>query len=599
MRRIAEFIDHFTRNLKLQHKLQLTFYFIGLLPFAVASVFYFFTANESLEKELGASVIEITKQVERQLGAFVSENEQLANLLRFDDDLQSFLMIEKATNETNNIMVLSNLRRTLRDLARMRLGLSAIYVVNDLGLYVYEAPKVGKFNYSFSDNTWYRNVLIKKESGLLPAHPQDYMDGNEVVSFVSRLTDYTDLNDRGTLIVDYYPEVISKMNRNITLGQTGYVFMLSAEGNPVIPNQPYPSDLIDSAKFIKEMNRESGFFSTEHEGQIHLLGFTTSDKTGWKIVGIVPFQEVAHEINHIRTVMTISGIVLVVLILFVAMYISQAIATPLKKLQEYMKVIETGDFTTRLVIERRDEIGMLEKKFNAMVARLNGLKQEVYLSKVREYQLKYLHKESELKSLQAQINPHFLYNTLNTMSCIGQVYQVEEVSVMSDALAGMFKYSIEGGRTTELSNELQHISDYMKIIQIRYPGMITCHLEVQEGCETIQILKLILQPIVENAILHGLLEKNSPGNIWILITKREKDHALVIRIVDDGVGMDSATFEEVLRQLEQPSENFKSIGLSNVKQRLFLHYGERGVLRFASERNRGTIVEMVLPIDDD
>ncbi len=599
MRKFTQILMNQFRNLKLNTKLLITFSLVSLVPLVSILFLSYYNSAKVLEQEFGASVIEISRQVERQLDAFDAEMKHISNVVLFNKDLQFFLSMEKHTNNTQDVNTIRYLRMFIGDLVTIRPGLRGIFVVNDLGLVVYEANEMADLSYDFNSDPWYVEAIAKHNYALLPAHPQTYVKGDSVITYLVRLTDHADFQEKGTLLIDFDPEYISKMNENIHLGETGYVFMLTQDGQAVVPNQPSPFNIAQNKEFQRLISGRSGHFLYEWNGEQLLIGYSTSQKTGYKIVGAVPFHELASRLDYFRNIMFIIGALAIGIILIFSSQLSRIITAPLRRLQQYMKEVEGGDFSSRIPVERHDEFGLLEKKFNRMVSQLDQLQHKVSIAQVREYHLQFLNKESELKALQAQINPHFLYNTLNTMSCIGQVYQVDEISVVSDALAGMFKYSIVGGSHSTMEEEIQHVKHYMEIIHVRYPDMITCHYHVEEHFLDQPVLKLILQPLVENAVLHGLLPRKGKGQIWISVV--ERNETILIRVVDDGIGIEEGKLVWLQDQLSNEDSNElnrNNLGLYNVKQRLFLYYGTQGKLRFASEPDRGMVVEIAIPVDN-
>ncbi|WP_134698595.1 sensor histidine kinase [Ammoniphilus sp. YIM 78166] len=602
MRRLAERLDRWTSQIKLQPKLLITFYFVSFVPLFTTAAFFYFAMTESLEEEVGTSLVLTTRQVDERLSSFVEETTHLAKILHFDPNVQELLGWEDPS-DLSVIPSLQELRRSLEPIVYHRAHLRSIYVINDYGRYIYSGKNMGKLDYDFEGDPWYKEVVKDKDFRLLAVHPQQYVLGAPVVSFAGRLYHNLDFKQRGTLLFDFDPEYFSSMIDSIRVGKTGSFFMVSPEGQPVIQMEEKNHGLIEQLMKLSILEKKNGYLLTQIEGVQTLVGFSTSRTTGWKIIGVVPFQEVSGKIEAVRYGVVIFSLIATLFILLFSKYLSRAITRPMFQLQRYMGRVEKGDFSTRVPTDRGDEFGMLTNRFNHMLERLQQLKEEVYLAEIRETKLQLLNRETELKALQMQINPHFLYNTLNTMKCVGEVYDVKEVSEMSEGLAEMFRYSIDSDKYKLLSEELDHVKAYLQIIQVRYPERIQCHFDIPQDLKGVSVLKLILQPLVENAIEHGLIPKSEQGGIWISAKRTKDGMSLLVR--DNGVGIPEHRLMEIKQKLSgeagDEDQNLLSghIGLHNVQQRLLLNYGSNGKLTVESDQVQGTRVEIHIPLDKE
>jgi two-component system, sensor histidine kinase YesM len=602
VQKLAEKLDQWTSQFKLQTKLLVTFYMISFVPLLATAAFFYFASTKSLEEEVGASLIQTTRQVDERLSSNVEEMAHLTKFIYYDQNTQSFLHWKDPADQSI-IASLQELRSFLEYIVAHRPHLNSVYLVNDFGRSIFGNKDIVKMNYDFPSDSWYKEVIKDTDFRLMPAHPQNYGNGEPVVTYGGRLFQVSDLEESGTLLMDFDPEYFSTITESIRVGKTGEVFMLTPDGNAVIKNDKEHLGYYDHLMELNTLEKESGYLLTRIEGVQTLVGFSTSKSTGWKIIGVVPFAEVSGKIKTIRNGVLIFSILATLFILLVSKYLSHAITRPLLQLQDYMGRVETGDFSPRVPLERKDEFGTLTRKFNHMLERLEILKDKVYMSELRETKLQLLNRESELKALQMQINPHFLYNTLNTMKCVGEVYEVKEVAEMSEGLAEMFRYSIDNEKYKTLQDELEHVKAYLQIIQVRYPERVCCHFDISQSVSLVPVLKLILQPLVENALEHGLIPKGDKGNIWI--NAFQEKNQLVVKVSDDGVGIEEQRLIEIKQKLAERLTGISNstllsghIGLDNVHQRLYLNYGEEGFLKVDSERENGTTVEIRLPIEE-
>lgn len=269
---------------------------------------------------------------------------------------------------------------------------------------------------------------------------------------------------------------------------------------------------------------------------------------------------------------------------FLAFLFTTIIVSPLKKLSLLMARIGEEDYSVRFHPKGRDEIGVLAAQFDKMTEKLETLYNEVYVSNLKL-------KESKLAILQAQINPHFLYNTLDTIYWMAKFHNNEDVCQMVSALSRLFRLSLSGGENdlVLLEGELEHIRCYLYIQKIRYQEQLTYQINNKSNPKNILVPKLILQPIIENAIHHGI-GNHGHGHIDICIS--ESDNCLIYEVSDDGGTADA---EEINKMLRKPPQGEKGIGLKNINDRIVIRYSEKYGISCKVEDGK-TIFRVVLPI---
>lgn len=283
----------------------------------------------------------------------------------------------------------------------------------------------------------------------------------------------------------------------------------------------------------------------------------------------------------IALIMSISAGVLTVLV-------SSSLSRPLENLMYTIQEIKTGDTKLRAEVEKNDEIGELGRNFNEMLDQMDELKE-------KEYQAKQLLDQAEYKALQAQINPHFLYNTLDTMSSIAELKNCVEVSRLSQSLSNIFRYSLNMKEPfSTVGQELMHLKNYIYVMSVRMQNQIQYVFEIDEGVQTDKLPRLSLQPLVENAINHGLRNKRGEKKVQIRVALQGEE--LLISVADNGVGMDASKMNESLEKNEITYvEKGSSIGLHNINARLKMLYGEQYGIHIESKIGEGTHVYMSLP----
>ena len=308
---------------------------------------------------------------------------------------------------------------------------------------------------------------------------------------------------------------------------------------------------------------------------------------GWILVECVSVQEFNKYTYQIIGI-TVGFLLFLIVLGFICIRLAtDYIVRPTRELVESMKQFGEGNLSRRVEVKTKDEIAQIGNEYNRMAANIETLIEQVYKMEI-------LQKQSEIDFLCMQINPHFLYNTLDTISWMAIMENNTDVSEMTIALADLLRAMVKSERFISVEEEMKTVEDYLFIQKQRFGEKITAHCKVDENAYPCQIPNFILQPLIENAILHGLEPKLEKGTLQLCIAI--KDERMEFCIEDDGVGMT----EEETRSLYEACENNdakQSIGLKNVYRRLILCYGEIGKLKIESEKNRGTRISFCIPME--
>ncbi|WP_139993476.1 cache domain-containing sensor histidine kinase [Paenibacillus paridis] len=308
----------------------------------------------------------------------------------------------------------------------------------------------------------------------------------------------------------------------------------------------------------------------------------------WVLIGYQSKSKLLEPVQHMRwTILTIMG-VCVVLALVMSSMLSELLLKPLSKLRNLMLKVEQNQLDVRFESVFEDEISQVGHKFNRMLGQISELIEEVKVSEQSK-------RKSEIKALQAQIDPHFLYNTLNTIYWKSEMEEQQDVSGMIVSLSLLFRLGLNNGKEiTTLRQELEHVAQYLKLQAMCYPDLFAYEMPaVDEELMNIPVLKIILQPLVENSILHGLQELPHPGVIRIEVAAAEG--MLMLTVTDNGSGMDAARVEKMLNGADTERTSY---ALSNVAARLSLYYGYKAAMKLESEPGVKTSVTLIMPIQE-
>lgn len=317
-------------------------------------------------------------------------------------------------------------------------------------------------------------------------------------------------------------------------------------------------------------------------------------KCGWKILMRIPRSALMRNLDQTRQVVVIFVIGSFCILMFLYESLLRRFREPVKKLEAGMNEIQKGNFSARVDVEREDEIGVLAKGLNQMAEELEAYIHRVYVAEIRQ-------REAELDALKSQIKPHYLYNTLDVIRMMALEHDDEQTAGMVESLSRQLKYLIGyNSDLVPLSRELDNIREYFRIMKVRYENRICLEIDVEDQIAECSIIKLSLQPIVENAVKHGLRPKKGEGSVRIEAFVDED--LLEITVMDDGVGMSEETLEKLQNALEsdeigeKQEDGWHHVGLKNAYDRIKKNFGEEYGLEIMSSEGIGTVVTMHLPV---
>ncbi|MDU5947724.1 MAG: sensor histidine kinase, partial [Paenibacillus macerans] len=334
------------------------------------------------------------------------------------------------------------------------------------------------------------------------------------------------------------------------------------------------------------LNYAYGRYFDESDGEQRIITIQTVKPAGWKIVGVAYADEFLTTKRELGVFLTWFLPAVIIIILAINIYVSARISQPIRRLERSVQMVERGDFGTIVHVSGAYEVEQLSKRFNLMLRRIRELMDQI----IQEQEAK---RKSELDVLQSQINPHFLYNTLNSATRLAELGRNEEVVTTITSLSRFFRISLsKGSHVISVQEELEHVRHYLIIQTIRFKNKFRYEIVADEAALECRTLKLILQPLVENAIHHGI-EKSAEAGFIGVEARLEGEH-LVFRIRDNGVGMPPETVAKLMKGAVR-SESGSGVGVRNVQERIVLYYGPGYGLKFDSEPEEGTLATITIP----
>ncbi|WP_135554596.1 cache domain-containing sensor histidine kinase [Paenibacillus cymbidii] len=419
-------------------------------------------------------------------------------------------------------------------------------------------------------------------------------DNGKMTFFAARkIYDKFTFTTIGDMVIEVDYSKLRQVMRQLDNGKSKAHYLLDPTGRVIysdnekeIGQQAAP----EYAQFLAEPGAPANFTRTISANV--LAAFSQSDYTGWYVVSATPLSEIVSPFQRIQQMFLLVNLIGISIALILAAMLSRSITRPLTKLVGKMKGIRIGniklDSSQSLlpVQQGYNEIQKINDTFNDMIASINRMIQESYEAELKQ-------KETELKVLRAQINPHFLYNTLDVINWKLVINNQNDISKLVRALTSILRYNIaESGKPVRLREEIAQIDNYLKIQQARFEDRIELVVDIDPEVMELVVCKFLLQPIVENAVMHGFKQREEGT---ITIRGQVRDGTLTLEVGDNGGGIDRQTLDSLQRSQSFSSSNSTGIGIHNISQRMALYYGNEYGIRFASEPGLGTTVTLTLP----
>lgn len=541
----------------------------------VAGLIYFRFDNE-LKSSYTTNSIQVVDQVKNALDSYIT------NTLNFSDkivsDMTTFLQSDR-----------SLIINTLNTAYRLREDIVSITVFDNKGEISVHAPStlIKKNNISIPHQDWYQNAKQNKEkySFSYPRVQNLYNGRYDWIITISRKIDIDnkDISTGSILAMDINFSYIEQECRDISIGKRGYVFLLDQNNNIIYhPQQQMIYSGIKSENIDFISDKPDGEYIYNNNNNVYVI--REIEHTGWKLVGVNYFDELLITRYEISVFLIMFFIFAILIVLIFSMTISRKIAAPIVNLTNAIDNTKDGIEEFHTKEKSYYEVEKLSSSFNEMINRINLLLEQI---KKEQSELR----KTELRALQSQINPHFLYNTLGSIVWMCEQNESKQAVEMVEALADLFRISIsKGNEIITIRDEITHVKSYLKIQKTRYKEQFDYTIDVDDEFLDCVCLKILLQPFVENSIYHGINRMVDKGKISISI-KRKDDNILLI-VADNGVGIDEQVFKDI-SNIE--SNNNYGIGIKNVHDRVKIYFGEEYGVNIKSNLDIGTIVEILIP----
>lgn len=586
---------------RIQNKLLIAFMVISIIPMLVMGYYSYYLASKAAQENINQASLDFVKQINKTMENKVERVNKNLDIIFNSRSFQQILLETDFNKMDGNAYTLSiELDQWLYSIFYGDEDIDAVYVYNSIGQYNYngsikemnsirQSEAFQQIQNGNGKTVWVSNQLT--ELCIDPKNPRKFLLGR-----VIKDTNYKrNLNVVGTVCI--------VLNENFTRGiygdidkdaETGPAVMISDEKGQILMQNSH-NDMKSLSEYPfgeKVLNHDSGYTTEKMDNKQFMTVYCTSGLNGWKIVSTMPFEQYLDKMKPIGW-LTICMVVLCLLVInIVSFFTARRISYPMSQLLNATKKVRMKDFTVNVPVRSDDEMGELTAGFNQMVNDLNDL----FNKAVEEGEAK---RKAQIRALQYQINPHFMYNTLGTISLLASKYNVDIVSDMVAVLSRLLRNSIsQADKLITIEDEVRNAKDYLYLMQIRYNNRICIECNVDCNILSYRVPGMLLQPLIENALMHGLSGKlnEDRGEPKIVLSVFEQENKIIFKIYDNGRGMSE---EQVHKIFENKTGTIESaavhIGIKNIHDRIRLYFGKDYGLEVDSIEGEYTLIRVVLP----
>jgi two-component system, sensor histidine kinase YesM len=594
----------------INYRLLFYFLFLVFLPTTIISVTIYNKSQNIITERVNSSTSNNLAMIETAFKQKLDVVNDVMSLIYFSPELQSvfsspyfvpqsqtILSPEYSYKRINLINEMSSLDKVLESYS----GLNTSTVTLFPRLYINNRPEYLFFN-STDKVTDFSEIQNEKWYSSIPPLCQYFTVGlNKIetpsgqISTLRLAKKMFGLNNiqvpfAGVLTVDVSIDSFNSILRNYKPSQGSTIFLLNQDNLIISSSEDsnigtyLSKEICNTGKIIKMKANPKPFILSRANSEDMFISSRKTTSPDYIIVSMSPVKEMYGELNSFNKVMIFVLAICLVLSFGFAMFLSDNISYPIRKLVKSMSVVKDGNFDVNISYKRNDEFAFLISAYNKMLGQIKELINKLYKSELNK-------KEAELKSLQAQINPHFLYNTLDSVNWLALKHNVPDISTMVTSLSDFFRFSLNKGRNIiPLRDERNQVQCYLEIQKIRFKDKLDYSIDFSDDILDYQTVKLILQPIVENAIVHGIEKRRGKG--IINISASLTGDSVEIKISDNGIGTD---IFELNSLLSGQADTTKSYGIRNVHERIQHTFGVEYGLKFSEHEPAGVIVTIRIP----
>jgi len=580
---------------KIATKMLTAFFVVILIPATLGSVFISYFASSLIKTNVRQSTLQVAERAaDSMLSAFLVASD-ISDQIYSDARIQQAVLEGRTPQGLPPGSVLDEyVTTTINNIIYSSSFVKIIYIIQEEG----ESWGSGTFNpakllqYDLDELDWVKEARYKDgEYVWLPLQYDQFSGGGDntalVLPVVRVLKRFDDMEQIGIVSVSLDGKALVDILANLELGRTGRFFVADDKGRVVIdPDLTRIGETVPNRELYENIvtGREAEF-EFEMQGVPH-YGVKQPLGNGWTMVGIVPVEEITGQLAALQRRIGYSSFFFGLLAIVVALLMARKITSPIQRLAEQMKQVGNGDLRARTQIVSADEVGMLSKQFNGMIQRIEALVGEVRKEQAGK-------QEAELRAVMHRINPHFLFNTLSNIRWLVKFKQTDRADQGISALIRLLEANMgKKGSFITVEEELDIIEKFLVILEIRYDLRFELHVRIDPSLRTFLLPRMLLQPIVENSIFHGIVPRGTDGLIEVDVER----HGGAVRIVvrDNGRGLERDAAARFANMEAAASGDAVGIGIKHVYESMRLYYSPRSTFELRERPEGGTVATLTL-----
>ncbi|AFH61473.1 cache domain-containing sensor histidine kinase [Paenibacillus caseinilyticus] len=597
-------------QLRMEWKLIIIFVCLLIIPISLLSYYSDQNYVSSVQDNTSAYVQEVSKETANRLDEYIQDMEKLSTIPAYVDEIKENLELSNRYYESlesgqtgapsasqsltlSSVEIRQRIESSINFLNNIKEDTTSVYLFDQYGNAYYRYKSGVRQDIDKRYAVW--KQAVGRDKGLPALIPTEEVVNNtnrrNYLFSVVREVFNNAYEPIGLIVVDANMDSFERFVKDMDEVTHGKTFIINMEDIVIYDSdRTFMTRKVEAGHWLQRGREPQGSFIEDVDGRESLVVYSVSERSGWRVVITVPLDELTQGVQRTREFTLFATLLTISLALVLSIFLSFALTRSLRKLLLLMKSVQQGNLEVSFPVTTQDEAGRLGNQFNRMIERIRQLIEEN--TRIGERK-----KEAELHALQSQINPHFIYNTLESIRMTAEFNDDDEVADMTEILGKLLRYSITDKKEfVQVEDELEHLRNYMKLQEFRYPGRFRLEIEPYGRYESLRMLKLTVQPIVENAILHGM---NPSQTMVVSVSLALSGEDAVMVIKDNGVGMSGETLEKLRRSLSLPQaegdrRDKRGIGLRNVNERLKLYYGEAYGLEVYSTEGEGTEVHVRL-----
>ena len=549
------------------------FAYLSIMLFVMVALigsFYFIKSSEVFHREVEDHTIHEIDTSSKYIEQYVSNLKSTSRSLSQSQAIKDFSSQTTAENEAAIHEWLETMLKSHPDFVSIRL------VTKDGRLITTGMEEEMVTSADMMAQKWYQDALVHSNVPIIQSIKNQ---NNQIVISISQEVKSNAGENLGVIRLDVDYHELEKYVKELSLGDNGYAFVIQKDGTLIYHPDSEAFESVDKQMSVQEISNSPMDSMVSDDFFVHKSPIENSD---WILVGVSSFSRFKEDSVKLLGIVSVVGVLSLLICMLGIFTLIRYQLLPVKKLGQVMRRVEEGDTTIRAEQKGAQEFQVLAGTFNQMLERIETLMKE-------EKEQEALTRIYELKALTSQINPHFLYNTLDTIIWMAEFQDHQKVVDITKALSNYFRLSLNAGEEiVTLRQEIEHVRQYLFIQKERYGDKLEYEIDEPDDIPDIKLPKIVLQPLVENAIYHGIKESERPGKITITVSKR--DTFIDICIADNGVGIKENTTS---------TKELGGVGIKNIKERLTLFFGEAFSMEIESEPNAYTKVYLNLPLKEE